>query len=436
MAGSLAPGAPLYNFYLSGGLINNDLGLADVADAFGTALGEALAYNYSTARLGLVSASFGTTDLNDTLWNSDLEMAAATGVTVLVSSGDQGNAPDDLTGRDQGQWPTWPASAAFNSSGALAVGGLSPTLAGEPAGWYNTTGLVLEYDANITGIANLETWYDTTEGPGGIAGSEGGLSTVIPEPYWQFHSAAQPPIVAAAVRQGTFTLGRAEPDLAFPANDTIVADYVNATGQIFGDVLGGTSVAAPALAGFLADAIAVRSGDSIGSSWQPFGYLDPTVYRMGSYYAANPNVTSSPFLDVTEGGNYVFSAGPGWDAVTGWAALSALPFLAAIGNRTVTEYNYTGPTPGIPPAPPGPSIPWTQIYLIFGLGLTAAVVLVLVMARPPRNEPSVVPYGAHLGAGSPFPTAGTVAGGATFLCPYCGAVRPAEPTRCPRCGAL
>jgi hypothetical protein len=67
---------------------------------------------------------------------------------------------------------------------------------------------------------------------------------------------------------------------------------------------------------------------------------------------------------------------------------------------------------------------------------------VILVARPGRSEgpTPMPPFGASLPppppgstlVGVPFPP-GTVA---TFLCPYCGSPRPAEPVRCPKCGAL
>jgi len=62
-------------------------------------------------------------------------------------------------------------------------------------------------------------------------------------------------------------------------------------------------------------------------------------------------------------------------------------------------------------------------------------VLVVIMARPnrPREAPAV-PHGAY-GSFGPG-VQGGVYPGATFLCPYCGAVRPAEAGRCPQCGAF
>ncbi len=436
MVGSLAPGAPVYNFYFAGSFLAGGVPLSDIADDFGLELSDALSYNYSPARLGVVSGSFGLPDTNDSAWNSALQMAAATGVTLVMASGDQGNAPDSLSGRSDGQWPDWPASAAFNDSGSIAVGGVTLTLSGPTAGWYNSTGFEVEFDANTTGIASVVTWYDTTGGPGNIAGSEGGMSQVYSEPIWQFDSAAQPSIANASVLEGLSTLNRAEPDVAFPANDTIVAWYENSTGAIFGFWLEGTSIAAPVFAGLIADLIAVRSGNGIGPTWQPLGFLDPELYRMGSYFAAFPGAPHDPFVSVTVGSNYVFSAAPGWNPTTGWGVLRAVPMLSALANRTIADFLYTGPTPGIPPRPPAPAVPWTEIYLIFGVGLTAAVVLVLVVARPSRRAPSDVPWGAQMGS-PPFPpgAAGGPHAGATFLCPYCGSVRPAEPVRCPRCGA-
>jgi len=205
-------------------------------------------------------------------------------------------------------------------------------------------------------------------------------------------------------------------------------------------LLGGTSVAAPVLAGLLADVIAVENNGSTGP-WTALGFLDPEIYRIGSYFAAHPTAPGDPFTAVTSGSNYVFRATPGWDALTGWGQVNAPAFLAADRNATVNGYAYNGSTPGLPPPPvaSSPSVPWVYIYAIFGVGIVVAVVLVVLTARPSRRNPPTagVPWGAGMAAppspGVP-PPPGTYPG-ATFLCPYCGAVRPAEPVRCPRCGA-
>jgi len=432
MAGSFAPGAALYNFYFAGSLLYYAATDSDVAGYFVQDLAAALSYNYTATgvHLGAVSCSFGIPDLNESGWNAELEEAAAMGVTVVAASGDQGNAPDSLTGRGDGQWPLWPATAAFNTSGAVSVGGVSVEVGGSPAGWFNDTNYTLNvsWDPDVGPLTQLSTWWDTTAGAGNFAGSEGGVSAVDGEPNWQFHSAAQPNIVNVTIDQGLSNLGRSGPDIAFPANTTIAYVYANATGAVYYIILGGTSIAAPSFAGFLADEIAVAHHD--------FGFVDPEIYRIASYFAAHPG-PNDPFYDVKNGSNYFFSALPGWDATTGWGAPLGELFYEADGNSAIANYTYTGPTPGLPAAAPPPAIPWTEIVVIFGVGVTVAVVLILSMARTPKN-PVAPPPPTYQPMPPPapgsFPTAPH--SGATFLCPYCGAIRPAEPVRCPRCGAL
>jgi subtilase family serine protease len=452
MAGSLAPGASLYNFYFAGSLLASASSDSSVAEYFDQDLAAALAYDYGSARLGVVSASFGIGDLNDTTWNNELAEASAMGVTVVAASGDQGNAPNSLTGRDSGPDPLWPASAAFNTSGALAVGGVTPVLGGEPEGWFNGTDLEIGYDANVTGFESLSAWWDTSGGAGAYAGSEGGIATTYAEPYWQFHSAAQPAIANATIRQGASALGRAEPDVALAANSTIAFVLADTEGNVYFTVLEGTSIAAPSFAGLLADEIAVAHHD--------FGFVDPELYRIGSYFAAHPGPNDA-FLDVTNGSNYVFAALPGWDAVTGWGVPYGPLLYAADATPAVRDYVYTGPTPGIPPPPPGPAIPWAELFIVFGVGIAVAIVLVVLMTRTNRSEgtPPLGVFGGAVPPGYPgapgFPEAPSGGAlpppapsysmdrvplppgqGATMLCPYCGAPRPAGPSRCPRCGAL
>ncbi len=439
MAGSLAPGSSLYNFYFAGSLLQGTATLGDAASYIADDLAQALAYNYGSAHLAVVSCSFGLPDLNNSAWNAELLTAAGTGVTILSASGDQGNAPDSLTHRGDGPWPVWPATAAWNTSGSVSVGGVSISLSGSPSSDYNGSALNISYDPAAGPIASASAWYDTTQGPGAYAGTEGGASTVIPEPCWQFHSAAQPAIVNATLRQGATTLGRSGPDLAMPGNSTLVAIFANSTQAIFYAPVEGTSVAAPVLAGLLADVVAVENNGSVGP-WTSLGFIDPEIYRFASFFAAHPGPTD-PFTDVTSGSNYVFSAAVGWDATTGWGEVSTPAFLAADRNTTLLDYRYNGSTPTLPPASSstGSSVPWVYIYAIFGVGFVIAVLLVVLATRSSRRPPrsAVVPWGAQMGApmvpASPGPP-GTLPG-ATFLCPYCGAMRPSEPVRCPQCGA-
>src|SRR5208283_5881049 len=167
MAGSLAPGASVYNFYFAASLLTGSGTYGDAADYLAADLAQALSYSYAPARLATVSCSFGLPDLNDPAWNAELLTAAATGVTIVAASGDQGNAPDSLTGRSDGQWPIWPATDATNTSGSISVGGVSLGLSGSPNAFYNGTGgLNLTYDGADGGISSMSAWYDTLGGQG------------------------------------------------------------------------------------------------------------------------------------------------------------------------------------------------------------------------------------------------------------------------------
>jgi hypothetical protein len=173
---------------------------------------------------------------------------------------------------------------------------------------------------------------------------------------------------------------------------------------------------------------------------------------MSSFFAANPSDAANPFLDATTGSNYAFQAAPGWDAVTGWGGIDAVRFLAAYGNASIQNYTYNGPSPGLPPpvAPPTMQAPSLLLLGIIGIAVAVAVALVITVARPRRPPAYAYPPGVHgeplaphpPGAGPlppPAPGSSPAPGPPapfTFLCPYCGAPRPAEPIRCPYCGRL
>jgi subtilase family serine protease len=430
MAGSMAPGARLVNFYFPASVYVSSTApsYGSLADSFAACLAAALDHNYSGARLVAVTNSYGLPDLDDALWDEELLHAAALGVTVVASSGDQGNAPSNLTGRPEGVAPTWPASVAFATSGVLAVGGTTVTLSGLPTSTVASPSppeLNVTYDTSIGGIASETAWYDTSQGPGSYAGSEGGISTVYAEPSWQRVSAAQPEIVNATLIQGAPSLGRAVPDISLDASDVIAYDYANASGTYY-NVVSGTSIAAPLMGGMLAELAAI--------SGHPYGYLDPLLYQMGSYYAAHPN-SSGALRDITTGGNYLFKAGPGWDPVTGWGSVRADALARALDDPVIAGYNYTGPTPGLPvlPSPPPhhaspPPPPWA-VWLLVVAAAGALTIALYVAVRSESTPVPVPPPGAYgIGRSGPLPPPMRPA------CPRCGRSLSPWLTVCPWCG--
>ena len=392
MAGSMAPGASIVNFYGPASRIIVGTTPAAAADRMAEVLSASLSYDYGSGKqLIAVSNSYTIQDSNDTLWNTELLHASAIGTTVFAASGDQGNAPDSLSGRGQGQWPLWPATVSFGSSGVVAVGGTTISTFGTPTSNFS-------YDPDVGSIADQVPWWDTSGGSGHFQGTEGGISLVYPEPAWQSNSAAQTNIADAQARQRSLTgvswTGRGVPDIAFPASNTIISVQKPGTTNVpLLPIVGGTSESAPIAAGMFAEMAAV-AGHS-------FGFVAPELHRIASYFAVNPG-NGQPFVDVTHGGNYVFSADPGWDATTGLGALTAPAFVAADATPAIRDYDYSSRSSNPPP-----------LSLIGGGALLAiivipaavlVVVLLALVARGRRRPVFMPPASTHYPPGTMPPT--------------------------------
>jgi kumamolisin len=258
---------------------NTDAGFLD---------GLSAAVHDATHRPSVVSISWGGPEDTWTVQgraaiNAVCEDAATMGVTVLVAAGD-GGATD---GTEGGAFAVdFPASSPY----VLACGGTSLVLDG-------------------TTISSEVVWNDLAAGEGATGG---GVSEAFPRPAYQ----TSPPVPAAP----NGFAGRGLPDVAGNADPAtgyaVQVDGTNAT-------YGGTSAVAPLWAGLVA-----RLNQAEGS---PLGFVNPTLYR--------PPANDS-LHDITSGDNGGYSAGPGWDACTGWgspdgsrlrAALKAAAPPAAVG---------------------------------------------------------------------------------------------------------
>jgi hypothetical protein len=149
----------------------------------------------------------------------------------------------------------------------------------------------------------------------GWSSSGGGTSTYEPEPSYQ---------------QGVQTSGSREiPDVAFDADpNTGVALYDSYDNSVSApwSKLGGTSLGAPCWAGLVAIANQLRASNGFGS-------LDGPTQTLPGLYALPP----SDFNDITSGYNGGYSAGIGYDMVTGLGtpiANKLLPDLASLAKTT------------------------------------------------------------------------------------------------------
>jgi kumamolisin len=207
------------------------------------------------------------TDMNQTL-----QEAKAQGITVTAGSGDGGSSEGLTDGKNHLDFPA-------SSPWVLAIGGTQITVSGGV-------------------IASEVAWNDGATG--GATG--GGVSDAFPLPVWQ--QQAKVPAGNAGY------LGRGIPDIAIDASPrsgySILVHGLR-------ENLGGTTAAAPLWAGLIA-----LINQALGRN---VGYINPTIYtKFGP---------AKVFRDVTVGNNGAYSAGPGWDAVTGWGSPDGRKLLRA-----------------------------------------------------------------------------------------------------------
>jgi kumamolisin len=269
--GMIAPGANIHVFASS---TNDDLGELQMFTAI-----------LDDNRSKVVSYSWGSceTDLapaHKIEMDAVFERAIAQGVNILVASGDHGS-DGCLNGHMQAHWPA-------SHPDVVAVGGTTFTL-------------------DSQGALNETAW----SGCGAMSGSGGGLSSLYDLPAWQ-------------TLPGMPYTKRAFPDVAFNANvGSGQSFYGTQNGAQGWMTVGGTSMATPQWAGFMA-----LVGEARSLQGKPtLGYLNPIIYGMST------DLRAATFHDVTSGNNCGYNAGPGWDAVTGWGSMVADMLLIVLANH-------------------------------------------------------------------------------------------------------
>jgi kumamolisin len=282
VAGALAPGAKLVVYFST----FDEKGLID---ALAAVVGD------TVNKPQVVSISWGWDEnqpfQNGILWspaaidhiNQSFLAAANLGITICVSTGDDGAEAQVKDGRAH---VNFPATSPY----VLAVGGTSLKVSKTSAG----------------GVAVHEVVWNDGAGSGG----GGGVSDYTPVPAWQAG------IVPHSINPGAFA-GRAIPDVA--ANADPATGYLTMSGGKLG-VVGGTSAAAPLWA-----ALVARINAALGA---PVGNFNALLY--GKFGPAGV------LRDITQGDNDTdgllngqFAAGPGWDACTGWGVPDGGKLLAA-----------------------------------------------------------------------------------------------------------
>jgi subtilase family serine protease len=234
------------------------------------------------------------------------QQAAKEGISVFASSGDSGASQFNCAGTGAILSASSPASDPL----VTAVGGTTLN-ATDPQGNYAQENAWTEqlFGCNPPAVAL-----------GDINCSGGGFSTIYSRPSFQ----------ASVVGNA----GRGVPDVSYDAgvNGGVIThcgicnilNGLDPNALVF-FIFGGTSAGSPQWAALTADADQLAGHD--------LGDLNPTLYSLaasGSSYAQLFNDVKGGNNDVAEIGNQGYTAGNGWDAVTGLGSPNAAKLLPAL----------------------------------------------------------------------------------------------------------
>ena len=312
---------------------------------------DARTYAIDQALAPIVSQSYGLCEGLESAADAASEeslakQANAQGITVFMSSGDEGAAACDggmrnETAATQGLAVAFPASVPEVTS----VGG---TRFNDATGTYwnplndAALGSALSYIPEVA-------WNDTT--PGGAIGfaSGGGVSTLFSKPSWQTGT-------------GVPADGQRDvPDVALTASghDGYIVYYSTTSGETTAGVYqnGGTSAAAPSFAAIMTLFDQATNAGGLGN-------INPMLYELAA-------ATPSPFHDITTGNNIVacaegspscpasppyqfgYSADVGYDPVTGLGSVDAYALVSAWESTLdPTETTIAPPTGALAPGVP------------------------------------------------------------------------------------
>jgi kumamolisin len=256
VSGAVAPGAAIVVYFTP----NTGQGFLD---AITTAVHD------ETNHPNVISISWGGAESTWTTqsfqsYDQAFQDAVALGVTVCTASGDDGSSDGETDGKAHVDFPS-------SDPNVLSCGGTTLN--------------------SSNGTIQSEVVWNNGAGNGA---SGGGVSEYFALPSYQ-QSAHVP------VSVNTGFAGRGIPDVAGDGDpNTGYQIYVD--GQAI--VVGGTSAVAPLWAGLIA-----LLNQQLGKS---VGFLNTEIY--------SSLAGTSAFHDIVSGNNGAYSAGPGWDACTGWGS--------------------------------------------------------------------------------------------------------------------
>jgi pseudomonalisin len=313
-----------------------------VSAAVGTSDGLTIAMEYevNTLRDPIMTISYGGCEAqpggssNVILYNNIFSTAAGEGITTFVSSGDSGAAGCLPAGTvPPVATPVASINLLCDSQYVTCVGGTEFADTASPSTyWRSSNGAG---DESAISYIPEGAWNEPVNGGTfQILATGGGPSQYITKPSWQTGTG----VPADGARD--------TPDISFPASvvhDGYITCLNGSCASGFFDIYGGTSLAAPGMAGIMA-LVVQKMG-------RPQGNFNPTLYRMaattslGVFHDATPASSgvascsagtasmcnnSTPGPSALTGGLAGFPLTTGYDLATGWGSVDVGNLLAAI----------------------------------------------------------------------------------------------------------
>lgn len=383
-AGAMAPGANIVFVYTGS---NSNQGVYDSARyAVDEDLASIISLSYSSCETDLSQSSLAALE-------AVFKQAAAQGQTVLAASGDQGSTAcygdtTLTTVQQQAITVNYPASSAY----VLGIGGTEISAANNSTSasqyWQAASGsdVLTSVKQYIPEVA----WNDDSSS-NGLSASGGGASVLIQRPTWQ---TGVPGIASGSMRlvpDVSLYSSSSNPGYLYCTSDTTSWQPASGTtgaqqascNNGFRDsatqdvtLAGGTSFATPIFAGM----VALLNQKLNYTNGQ--GVINASLYQL----AANSTIYASAFHDVTSGNNNCsagtaycgattggFSAGAGYDEVTGLGSVDLANLAAAWPANTGPSASLMASTTTVtPPASGTPALNSPLNFTIKVLGADGA----------------------------------------------------------------
>jgi subtilase family serine protease len=295
---------------------------------------DSLSYAISSNVAPIISISYGNcesgwgqSELNSI--NQELQQANAQGITVIGPAGDSGATDcDTAPPADFGFAVDFPGSSPFvTSAGGSMFNEGSAT--GTTSYWNsNSSSSTANAGSAISYIP--ETVWNESDSTGLGAGG-GGVSAYFSKPAWQVGTGV-PSDSSRDVPDVSFNAAASHDGYLFCSQGSCTNGFRNAAGSL--NVVGGTSAAAPTLAGVFA----LLEQQLGGGTANRIGNANPMIYGL-----ANSTYYNNVFHDITSGnndspcqqgttncpngGNIGYNAGTGYDLATGWGSLDVYNFV-------------------------------------------------------------------------------------------------------------